>query len=171
MQVALKAEERCEGHGTLLLPFSMSLLVRNLTISAKRRSTKLQCYSCLLLSHPAPACSHTCNQEGPTYLAVRTQARSYTTIWLADKVHGTDQARDRGICGIIQNCLKPLHYLQFPFIFLLPSPFLWSPPVTSIPANFRSSLSLKPYFFLPAHISTPSLSTPHWPLWAPHTPY
>lgn len=160
LQVALEAEEECEGHGTLVLPFSITPCSNRYLHSCKKE----QQASVLLWfpsASPCPQPAHTlATQEGAGYPAVRTEGRFYKTIWSADKVHSTEEARDRSTCGIIQNCLKPPHHLQAPFISF-PLPSFRFPPVTSNPLSFSSSLSLKPYFFLPAHLSTPSLSTPH----------
>lgn len=106
-------------------------------------------------------------QEGLDYHAARTERRSSKTIYSDDKVHGTEEERDRGTCAAIQNCLKPPCHLQAPFVSF-PLPSFRLPPFTPIPPSFSSSLSLKPYFFLTAQPSAPRPSTRYWRLWPPH---
>lgn len=130
----------------------------------------------MLIWSPSASCcpqpTHTpAGQEGPGYSAVKTERRSYKTIWSADKMHGTEAARERGTCGIIQNYLKPPHHLQALFMCLLP-PSLPSDSLQSYPFLPASGpLFLSSPIFSCQHTTLLSLSTHHCLIWAPHTPY
>lgn len=137
-------------------PSPSPLLARDLCILAKRRSSKLQCYSGLPLPHHVPSLlMHQQPRKDWANPALRTEGRSYKTIWSAGKVHGTEEARERGTCGIIQNCLKPPHHLQAPFICLVPPPFLQTASSHIHPSQLQL-LSFSEALFPPA--STPLYS-------------